>query len=159
VFNNILSGDVKFSPQISTDLKSLITELIYKDKNKRLKLVEAIKAHPFFNGVNWSDVAEKTTDPPFKPEPTSGFDTFEAVPTLVANLKKGKFHGFTFVEPEHLFFDLHFIDIHVDQNGSVFILLIVVQIFNTEAVSETFLGKSFQFLTLISKSFIYLRIV
>jgi len=67
VFNNILSGDVKFSPQISTDLKSLITELIYKDKNKRLKLVEAIKAHPFFNGVNWSDVAEKTTDPPFKP--------------------------------------------------------------------------------------------
>jgi hypothetical protein len=30
----------------------------------------------------------------------SGFDSFEAVPTLVANLKKGKFHGFTFVEPE-----------------------------------------------------------
>jgi hypothetical protein len=41
--------------------------LIDKNKNKRLKFVDAIKLHPFFADINWTEIAEKAIAPPFKP--------------------------------------------------------------------------------------------
>jgi len=102
---------------LSDEVKSLLDGLL----NKKWNSIELIKAHPYFKGINWSDLRDKKVEPPHKPilinkensnnsnsnfdvetATFSAFDTnnFEAAPTLVAELKKGKFCGFTFVEPK-----------------------------------------------------------
>ena len=35
----------------------------------------AVKSHPFFNSINWSDLEKKRITPPFKPQVVSETDT------------------------------------------------------------------------------------
>jgi hypothetical protein len=76
--------------------------------SKKISGASDIKSHPFFASISWSDVQSKRTPPPLVPQTTRNslaqldpaqFDTsnFEAVQTLVANLKRSKFHGWTYV--------------------------------------------------------------
>jgi serine/threonine protein kinase len=95
--------DVKFaSAAISADLKDLISKLLHMDPKARLQSASKIQKHPFWGNLNWKLAESAGIEPPFRPGlgPSSGLtNTFTAVPTLLAKLKRGKFHGYSFVEP------------------------------------------------------------
>jgi serine/threonine protein kinase/tetratricopeptide (TPR) repeat protein len=96
--------DVNFgtSSSISSDLKDLISKLLHMDPKLRLDLAPKIQKHPFWANMNWKLAETAGLEPPFRPGlgPASGLtNTFTAVPTLLAKLKRGKFHGYSFVEP------------------------------------------------------------
>ena len=54
---------------ISEELKDLLEKLLNKDPNQRLGLKGAneIKAHPFFEGLDWQAVYNKQVTPPYIP--------------------------------------------------------------------------------------------
>ncbi|MEQ2239806.1 Ribosomal protein S6 kinase alpha-4, partial [Ilyodon furcidens] len=72
VSKRILRCDPPFPSMIGPVAKDLLRKLLVKDPHKRLgsgpRGAEDIKAHPFFKGLNWSDLAEKKVQSPFKPE-------------------------------------------------------------------------------------------
>ena len=55
----------------STDLCSLLTELLQVKPEKRLKDANQIKQHEFFNGVDWEKMKQKKYNAPFKPKVAS----------------------------------------------------------------------------------------
>ncbi|CCW64302.1 unnamed protein product [Phytomonas sp. EM1] len=65
VFDNILYSDLRFpsSVQLPLEAKDLISRLLVKDPNRRIKGPE-IEAHPFWNGINFDDVMQKKIAPP-----------------------------------------------------------------------------------------------
>lgn len=90
------------SSSISADLKDLISKLLHMDPKSRLSSAAKIQKHGFWGVLNWNLVETSRLDPPFHPGlgPATGLtNTFTAVPTLLAKLKRGKFHGYSFVEP------------------------------------------------------------
>ena len=68
LYENIKKGDLKFGLNVSEEVKDLIKQLLKKNPKKRLGAsiadAEEIKAHPFFNSVNWDDVIAKNVIPP-----------------------------------------------------------------------------------------------
>lgn len=90
------------SSAISAELKDLISKLLHMDPKLRLTSAAKIQKHPFWATLNWNLAETARLEPPFHPGlvSTSGLtNTFTAVPTLLAKLKRGKFHGYSFVEP------------------------------------------------------------
>ncbi|EPY24375.1 serine/threonine-protein kinase [Strigomonas culicis] len=72
VFDNILYSDLRFpsSVQLSPEAKDLISRLLVKDPNRRIKGAE-VRAHPFWNGISFDDVmAKKVLPPKWTPLPT-----------------------------------------------------------------------------------------
>ncbi|CAD7702361.1 unnamed protein product [Ostreobium quekettii] len=70
-FSNILRKSITFpdKPEVSASCKSIISQLLIRDPSKRLggrAGAEEIKAHPFFEGINWSLI--RNEDPPFAPK-------------------------------------------------------------------------------------------
>ncbi|KEG13211.1 serine/threonine protein kinase [Trypanosoma grayi] len=65
VFDNILYSDLRFpsSVQLPPEAKDLISRLLVKDANRRIKGPE-IKAHPFWTGLNFDEVMAKKVKPP-----------------------------------------------------------------------------------------------
>ncbi|KDO23532.1 AGC protein kinase [Saprolegnia parasitica CBS 223.65] len=107
---NILIAPLAFPARfgISSAAKSLIRGLLERDPTKRLQ-APALKAHPFFQGLDWKALEEKRLKPPFKPRlqsPTDlqNFDkefTKDAVPNLVneetsSTSVEDEFYGFSF---------------------------------------------------------------
>lgn len=58
LFSNILNNEIEVPEDVSFEAKDLIRKLLCKDPTKRLGFSGAheIKAHPWFKGINWSDV-------------------------------------------------------------------------------------------------------
>ncbi|EKG02553.1 rac serine-threonine kinase, putative [Trypanosoma cruzi] len=65
VFDNILYSDLRFpsSVQLPSEAKDLISRLLIKDANRRIKGPE-IKAHLFWTGINFDEVMERKVKPP-----------------------------------------------------------------------------------------------
>lgn len=65
VFDNILFSDLRFpsSVQLSPEAKDLISRLLIKDASKRIKGPE-VRAHPFWQGIDFDDVMAKRVAPP-----------------------------------------------------------------------------------------------
>ena len=59
LFRKITNHIVKFPTFLSAEAVDLIARLLHVDPDKRLCGLEAIKAHPFFEGVDWDSVATK----------------------------------------------------------------------------------------------------
>lgn len=55
-------------PSLDHNAKNLIQRLLILNPEKRLgaKGIHEIKAHPFFSGLEWSDIAKKRVSPPLK---------------------------------------------------------------------------------------------
>eukprot|EP00296_Roombia_truncata_P007658 JP446106.1.p1 GENE.JP446106.1~~JP446106.1.p1 ORF type:complete len:503 (-),score=136.94 JP446106.1:90-1598(-) len=115
IFDKILHCEVAFPPQVAVpdDAKDLIIKLLNKDPEKRLGSVtmggvEAIKAHPFFNSIDWDKLYNKEIPAPNLPEIESETDTahFDKVFTneqaRVSTIEQpdfsdeGRFRGFTY---------------------------------------------------------------
>jgi len=60
---------------LSKDLQNLLTALLEKDPLKRLGNAEEIKAHPWFETIDWEKMYWKKLEPPFVPFSTSVYDT------------------------------------------------------------------------------------
>ncbi|CAL6019173.1 Kinase [Hexamita inflata] len=79
LYQKILKGQFVFPPNIDPDAQDLITKLLNTDRDKRFGAnvqtgTKDIKAHPFFNGVNWNWIEKKLVKPPIVPEIKSGED-------------------------------------------------------------------------------------
>ncbi|KAJ1723819.1 rim15, signal transduction response regulator [Coemansia erecta] len=95
VFHNILSADIDFYddlrkqmaqeggsddeegeiPDITAEARDFITRLLFRDPRRRLGSggTAEVKAHPFFQGVNWSTLLD--TQPAFVPQTENVEDT------------------------------------------------------------------------------------
>jgi len=79
LFELILMEEVRFPRTISSEANDLLGGLLVKDPLRRLgggpEDATAVKSHPFFNSINWSDLEKKRITPPFKPQVVSETDT------------------------------------------------------------------------------------
>ena len=67
MFRDILKKPVQMKAFFSRELSDLLKNLLMIDPAKRLADVSAVKAHPFFTGLDWEACAHKVIPPPFKP--------------------------------------------------------------------------------------------
>jgi Serine/threonine protein kinase len=71
LFQKIKFGTLKYPPYLSTNAKSLLEGLFRKEPEKRLGGgpgdAEEIKAHPWFDGVDWDAILRKEVQAPFTP--------------------------------------------------------------------------------------------
>ncbi|RIB06890.1 hypothetical protein C2G38_477740 [Gigaspora rosea] len=74
IFRNILDNDIQWPPEgfLSAEAKDLISKLLNKTPEKRPS-AEEIKAHPFFNGIDWDHIRQQQA--PFVPNPEDEQDT------------------------------------------------------------------------------------
>jgi len=117
LFPAILENTVLFPVWISKQAVSYVKGLLTKDPAKRLGSGASgeadMKAHPFFNGINWDKIDSRDADPPFKPakgkNAVANFDAdFTSEPPVltptakdrVAGIDQDEFAGFSFVAPE-----------------------------------------------------------
>lgn len=52
-------------PWFSPDALNICQQLLQRDPNKRLSDPRAIKAHPFFKGIDWLKLLAKEVTPPY----------------------------------------------------------------------------------------------
>jgi serine/threonine protein kinase len=67
---NIENAKLKIPPRLSDEAKNILKRLLKRDPHKRLGSVddsEEVKQHPFFAGINWTDVYNKKLKPPTPP--------------------------------------------------------------------------------------------
>jgi ribosomal protein S6 kinase alpha-5 len=99
----------------SKHTKDFITKLLNKMPNKRLGANGAseVKAHPFFESINWVDLANKRIPPPFKPSICNELDTTNFAeeftrqaptdsPAIVPNCEN-LFRGYSYIAPSIIF--------------------------------------------------------
>ena len=70
IFKNIIEKDIDFPEnlEISSNCKELIGGLLEKDMKKRMKNIDIIKKHRFFQGIDWELMKTREVKAPFIPE-------------------------------------------------------------------------------------------
>jgi serine/threonine protein kinase len=72
IYENILTGKIKFSSDFDDKSKSLIKHLLEPDLSKRYgnlnNGVDDIKNHAFFRSMNWDKLLRQEIEPPFIPK-------------------------------------------------------------------------------------------
>ena len=78
-FEQVKSGDVKFPSRFPYQAKDLIKRLLTLNPEERLgtSSYAELKEHPFFEGVDWENLAT-TTPPPIQSNPEYTFDNINA---------------------------------------------------------------------------------
>lgn len=69
LFKRLKSAPLTFPVYLSPNAKSLLSQLLERDVRIRLgtRGVDEVKAHPFFNGINWDAIFHKAMSPPIRP--------------------------------------------------------------------------------------------
>lgn len=71
MYDKILNAPLRFPAYMTPEAKSLLTALLQRKVEDRLGSSiddsASIKKHPFFQGIDWDSVYNKTTNPEFKP--------------------------------------------------------------------------------------------
>lgn len=90
LLHKILHEKCQIPPGLGMEAEDIITGLLSKDPKSRLGNrefgIEEIKAHPWFNGVDWDLLAERKVKPPFVP--TLGSDDDDSFISKVGPLIK-----------------------------------------------------------------------
>ncbi|KAI7813558.1 putative ribosomal protein S6 kinase alpha-4 [Triplophysa rosa] len=139
VSKRILRCEPPFPSIIGPLAQDLLRKLLVKDPHKRLgsgpRGAEEIKSHPFFKGLNWSELAEKKVASPFRPELRNELDVgnfaeeftgMEPVysPASTPPSTDRLFQGYSFVAPSILFNknvvmgDVLNAEVNIDRPGS-----------------------------------------
>ncbi|OMJ73299.1 hypothetical protein SteCoe_28051 [Stentor coeruleus] len=112
IFRNVLTRPIDPLFNISMDGNDLLLKLLKIDPSERIHIAEDVKAHPWFDSIDWQAMAEKKVTPPFKPsvknmKDTSNFDkTFtnekveESFDVAGINPSPNQFSGFTYKDAE-----------------------------------------------------------
>ncbi|CAL8308989.1 unnamed protein product [Gadus morhua 'NCC'] len=118
VSKRILRCDPPFPSIIEPVAQDLLKKLLVKDPHRRLgsgpRGAQDIKAHPFFKGLSWAELAEKKVASPFKPELKNELDTgnfaeeFTGMdpvysPAVTPPSTDRLFQGYSFIAPSILF--------------------------------------------------------
>ncbi|KAG0265633.1 AGC protein kinase Gad8 [Actinomortierella ambigua] len=77
MYRKILQDELRFPEDVAPDARSLLSALLTRDPNQRLgnNGSSAIKQHPFFKAISFSQLMAKKIQPPFKPSVSSAIDT------------------------------------------------------------------------------------
>ena len=67
MFNNIVSAEPYFPPQLDRRISDFIKRLLNKNPNERATF-EQLRSHPFFEGFNWKKVYNREYRPNFIPQ-------------------------------------------------------------------------------------------
>lgn len=118
LFERIRKGDLQYPPYIPAAAKSLLQGFLTGDPNRRLGGGpgdgEEVRAHPWFEGIDWEAVHQRRVPPPFKPNVESGADVkyfdkeFLDMPVVnsevpdVAGGIDANFEGFTYTKDGEL---------------------------------------------------------
>nr|XP_014341981.1 PREDICTED: ribosomal protein S6 kinase alpha-5 [Latimeria chalumnae] len=118
ISKRILKSDPPFPQEIGPLGRDLIQRLLIKDPKKRLGSgqtgADEIKNHPFFQKINWDDLAAKNVPAPFKPvirdelDVSNFADEFTEMdptysPAALPQNTDRIFQGYSFVAPSILF--------------------------------------------------------
>ncbi|XP_029453648.1 ribosomal protein S6 kinase alpha-5 [Rhinatrema bivittatum] len=118
ISRRILKNDPPYPPEMSSIAKEIIQSLLIKDPKKRLGCgpsgSEEIKKHPFFQNINWDNLAAKKVPAPFKPVIRDELDVGNFAeeftdldptysPAAVPQNADRIFQGYSFVAPSILF--------------------------------------------------------
>lgn len=116
ISRRIQKVDPVLPPSLGENVKDFILKMLHKDPKKRLGgnccNAAEIKNHPFFRGINWSDLRSKRLKAPFKPTLESEDDTqnfseeFTKQPVIdspapVPINTHRLFRGYSYVAPQH----------------------------------------------------------
>jgi serine/threonine protein kinase len=110
----IVTAEPYIPDDLSSDTADFISKLLVKDPRKRLgggkDDAEELKRHPFLKVINWSELAQKNTWPPFIPRKTNELDVSdfldECTQTTTADLPVTLppncdeiFRGYSYISP------------------------------------------------------------
>jgi len=108
MYDRIVNENIEIPDYFSQDAKDLITKLCDRNSQTRLQDPEIIKAHPFFNGIDWGKLIRKEITPPFIPNVQSPDDVGNIDPDFLEEdindsddgeshgRKESSFAGFTY---------------------------------------------------------------
>lgn len=124
MYKNIAYGKVKFPKDaLSPAGRSFVKGLLNRNPNHRLGSkgdAKELKAHPFFDDIDWELLVQKRIPPPFRPHVTGELDTSNFDPEFTQNVGahllgqrnqnrlvstplspglQANFNGFTYVDP------------------------------------------------------------
>ncbi|KAJ7404722.1 hypothetical protein WISP_143857 [Willisornis vidua] len=114
----ILKSEPPYPQEMSALSKDIIQRLLMKDPKKRLGCgptdADEIKQHPFFQNMNWDDLAAKKIPAPFKPVIRDELDVSNFAeeftemdptysPAATPQTSERIFQGYSFVAPSILF--------------------------------------------------------
>jgi serine/threonine protein kinase len=111
VFYRILETNPTIPDHLSHDASDLISKLLAKNPEERLgggkDNADELKRHPFFKGMNWSDLVKKEIRAPFTPslENELGVRTevaYDDSSTVVPPDSNQIFRGYSYVSPSFL---------------------------------------------------------
>lgn len=97
IYEKIVSGKVRYPSHLSNDIKDLLRNMLQVDITKRFgnlkNGVYDIKAHKWFEGLDWIAVFERKMDAPFVPKSkgvadTSNFDDYEEEVLRIASTER-----------------------------------------------------------------------
>jgi len=115
MYSRIAAEEVKFpdKPVFDEHTKSLIKAFLERDPSKRLVDVTLIKAHPYFQTIDWEKLNQKELKPPYVPQVKDKSDISMVDPMftresarLTVNAKtisdenQKKFQDFTYVQQQ-----------------------------------------------------------
>uniref|UniRef100_W5N9G8 Ribosomal protein S6 kinase n=1 Tax=Lepisosteus oculatus TaxID=7918 RepID=W5N9G8_LEPOC len=118
ISKRILRSEPPFSSEIGPLAKDLIQRLLIKDPKKRLGSgpsgAEEVKKHPFYQKINWEDLAAKKVTAPFKPVIRDELDVSNFAeeftemdptysPAALPQNSDRIFQGYSFIAPSILF--------------------------------------------------------
>jgi RAC serine/threonine-protein kinase len=115
MYFKIMHAKLELPDSLDPNTMSILIGLLERDPNKRFSDPAAIKAHPYFKGIDWDKLIQKEITPPFIP-PVKGDNDTSMVdpiftrekPTLdddddvyggvtLSSEKQKQFEGFTFI--------------------------------------------------------------
>ncbi|XP_023783474.1 ribosomal protein S6 kinase alpha-5 isoform X2 [Cyanistes caeruleus] len=118
ISRRILKSEPPYPQEMSALSKDIIQQLLMKDPKKRLGCgptdADEIKQHPFFQNMNWEDLAAKKIPAPFKPVIRDELDVSNFAeeftemdptysPAATPQTSERIFQGYSFVAPSILF--------------------------------------------------------
>ncbi|XP_044520954.1 ribosomal protein S6 kinase alpha-5 isoform X5 [Gracilinanus agilis] len=118
ISRRILKSEPPYPQEMSALAKDIIQHLLVKDPKKRLgcgpRDADEIKEHPFFQKINWDDLAAKKVPAPFKPVIRDELDVSNFAeeftemdptysPAALPQSSERLFQGYSFVAPSILF--------------------------------------------------------
>jgi serine/threonine protein kinase len=109
MYQLILRGRLDIPVEMNPDAADIIRKFLDRNPQTRLQDPDKIRSHPFFKGINWSDLLAKRIRPPYKPPVNSTssvamidqeFLRMNISDILSSNDATGvKFDQFTYVSP------------------------------------------------------------
>ena len=87
IYEKIKFGPVKYHYELSAAARAFLDAFFIKNPDKRLGSgphgPQDVKNHPFFAGINWTAIQNKTCVPPFKPNFRNDTDVSHFDPVLL----------------------------------------------------------------------------